>query len=294
MNDYSNLIVIGYAAGYGGEFFHSLLASNYTNYKPILRESNHLNNSDLNNWYTVDNYNSLGYLKCLDSVVDHCGDLITGENKTQTSVASVNGKKYMSLIWEKDPLLLIENLIYFCRQQYDTNKPKIINFHYHERLRHHNLFPNLTMNNIFPNSKKIRLVGDKYYHDLFSLLYLFKTNAITVNKKIGNTNLDFFIDGALPKRRKEFIGKPFEDFVDVDVGKLFFEDDKNIILTEALLSEITGTNIAINKHDILKKYKHKNLLILKNILGNDFLKNSEERNTELVFNYVKREFGKPH
>lgn len=287
---WNDLIVIGYPAGYGGEFFSSILVSNFDAYKPIQRKSAHVNNDKLKNWYTFDGYNSIGSLKSLDSILCHCGDLIDQSNSDKVKIVSRYAKPHIDIIWDSDPKVLIENLTYVCRDHVNYYKPKIINVHYHERLRNHEIFGSFTLNDIFPGSTKFRMACSSYYHDLFTLLYVFKTNAIYENINMGNDDKDFFFECALPERRKDFIGKPFEDFIDIDVGKLFFEDDFNVDLTEQQLSSVLNKKIDLNKKEITENYKPRNINILKDILGANFMDNSEETNTQLVFDYVSTKF----
>lgn len=280
---YENLIVVGYSAGYGGDFLSSVLLSNFKNYLPVSRNSNK---------YDFELHNSLGSLKSIDSIVDHCGDIITGQNINKIKVSSNFVEKYYNLLWDGTTSSFIDNLTLMIRDCVDRANPKVVNFHYHEKLRHHNLFESLNMDAILPKSKKLRLVCDTFYHDLFTLLYTYKTNAISESVRKGNQSIDFFIECTLPSRRKKFIGKPFEDFEDIDVGKLFFEGDENISLTEQQLSDTLNQQIVLNRNDKVKTYKINNLLLLEKLLGSNFLTRSEDENTRLVFQYVSNTFNK--
>lgn len=286
MHDYDDLIIISYKGGYGGDLVSTMIDQNF-NYK---RKINLLSGPQLNRFnYTQGQLNGfkglngvLRYLyKCLHRDVNDVNEEMGYLYKI------FNLGEIHNFCWDISPDQIMENLIEYFRYKYDClrDKPKVINTHYTEKPP--GPFSNFTVDQIFPGSTKIRLACEPKYVDFFNALCFYKLDQIIIepNERLDRSAVT--LDDLNDPNRHEYLKNNFEDFVDVDVGKLFFEDDVWVDKIEAQLSDIIGSRIALDKDFICSTYKPRNFEIIEHIFGPNYMSNSIDTNLEKFLDYAK-------
>lgn len=292
MIDYGDLIIVGYKGGWGGDMFASLLYKNfYPNYQYEFRplKGQRINNNHIK----YDKCGGLEPIKCIRELMLICDGLLKNERQVgQHRVFFEKSKnileQLLNMVYDDSADEIINNIIEICRYMYKTNPPKIWSCHYAQPPV--GLFSSFTMDQVFPGSKKIRLVSEHKHNVFFFALFMYKLN----------TNYYYeegFIDKAynnihfIPEHRiieglswDEFDDK-LEDFIDVDVGKLFIENGSNIDVVEQQLSDLIGTKIVLDRNYLEHQYCPKNTEILEHIFGKNYLNNKPEKNVQLLIDY---------
>ena len=294
MDTYNDMIIVGFKGGFGGDLFASILDSNF-NRKTKIKKQITYNNSSIDNMHAYPAH--LAELKGLHYLLFSLDVQLFPNNKT-TEDAFIQFHKAnfvnrcFNMVFDTDPEQIIENIIYYGRTLYEHNKPKVWCTHYCSRPPA--TFKNFTMERMFPGSTKLRLWCEPKYHDLFSALAFFKLDEAPINKHtvnmIHNSKINYVVyeEHLTTPDRFDYLNEPFEDFIDIDVGKLFFEDDSNVDIIEKQLSDICGQKIDLNKSYICNEYKVKNNNILETILGPNYLNNSIETNLSLFMKHVRK------
>lgn len=284
MHDYNNLIIIGYKGGYGGDLISTMIDKNFnrardysTPFKPELNRYNHTQDglSSFKNLTDVLKYFNLCYYYSTNKA-----------NNDMSYMCDMFGlEKIYNFCCEALPEQAIQNLITYFRYKYEMSKPRVINTHYVERPPE--LFSTFRADWVFPSSTKIRLICEPRYADFFNALCFFKLDQVVVKSGEQLNRSTVTIEDLSGADRHEYLKSSFEDFVDVDVGRMFFEGDEWVDKTQDQLSDILKTKIALDKNFICNEYKPKNSDILKHMLGTKYLDNSVDTNLEKFLNYAK-------
>ena len=263
MTDYSDLIIVNYEWGFGGDFFSSLLYKHYyPDYK--LRYHKH-NNGHLNNH--IDFPMHLNHVKS----VWHLLYCISSKWDGTFHEKKLDEKFYH--LQNAFKIVYDDNYDHeFGRSCYELSKPKVMSIHYDSNPKH---FEKFELDMVYPKSKKFRLVThDLKYKILFCIIGVFKIESVIFDQsKVVGRVKGIDAPGSPRIFSKDFEQyqteyTPFQDFVDIDVGKLYFGSDDYIPLVEQQVSDTIGTNITLNR-EWLSTYKHKNKMIVEHMLGHE-------------------------
>lgn len=247
-----HLTLVCYESGYGGDFFCALLDQALGNSK--------LKPTDGNNRYWFPNIPFSGcnlYAKNLQTIFSYY-------NKSRHSIELIDSqvgkidwidalKKIYDLCYDEDKGLFADNILHQIKSNlYLHNEFNVGNFHYMGN------FPDFDVRKIHGNMHLIVLnTSNKIYHQYFNALAKIKTNfVIHKNVKILSTK-DFFDWSSL---RAD---------IEIDSGKLFFEDSLDQTISETL-SKLINKEIKIDI-DALKNYRIENIKILTKYFGEDFM-----------------------
>lgn len=286
MHEYNNLVIISYKGGYGGDLVSTMIEQNFNQKRKIhLFSSPELNRFD----YTQGDLNGfkglngvLRYLyKCLHDDVKN-----VDEEMGYLYKVFKLGEVY-NFCWDESPKLIIQNLIEYLRLKYEClrDKPKVINTHYTERPPEP--FSAFAVDQVFPSSTKIRLVCEPKYVDYFNALCFFKLDQVIIKPGERLDRSAVTIEDLDDANRHEYLKMQFEDFIDVDVGKLFFEGDEWVDKIQVQLSDILKARIVLNKDFICNTYKPRNAEILECVLGSNYTNNSIDVNLEKFLDYAR-------
>lgn len=295
--DYKDLIIVGYKGGYGGDIISTLIEQNFNANTNISL----FGNPALNRYsYTPQ---SIACFKGLNTVLNYFHKCLTVrdvkrinnemkfENEVYGLVALYNFcwdelPDLYNFCWDELPANIIENLAIYYRHKYECllPRPRVINTHYVEPTP--KFFSEAIVETIFPGSKKIRLTCESKYVDYFNALCFYKLDQ-TIKKEgeIINDSRVTIEDLSSPDRFV-FLKEKLEDFIDVDVGRLFFEEDIWVDRVGEQLSDILKTKIVLDKNFISNVYKPANFKILEKMLGAGYLANSIETNLEGFLKYA--------
>ena len=259
----TNLILVNYLGGYGGDFFCNLLHN-------AIDPSYSFETTGLNK-YETSHHEKYKYIKLLGVIIQRYRSERQGRNTDDMNlVKSVHqrninvpwlwAEKMYSICYDKDPQTFYQNLKQAIRQElpYPKNNLVIANYH-NARFAHL-----LDMNQIIPKSKNILLYTNSLkYHCLFDLLGLYKKQFMFLKQAAESSHLDPNIVFEY-KASKQPI-PPNDNYLSIDAGRLFFEtgiEDQ----TNAALSEYLGCDIVLN-HEMLYKYRKNNIKILNSLVG---------------------------
>lgn len=303
MNNYSDLVIVGYPGGFGGDYFTSIINRNYNkNFTPIKRRNFSIHDKNLTNQYLYTASNTIPLFKSIQTILCLFCKHIRYEHLTEIEKAtlSLNFNQHIDnafkILFDETPKIILDNYNNFLVSNFNglKYKPHVINTHYCSDPPI--CFKNFSLNNIFPGSIKLRLVCESKYIDMFRVLNYFKTNQIIIEniddvtkfKKSDKSYESFLpIDDLTTKERFDIFKNNHDNFYDIDVGKLYFEDDSNVDIIETRLSEILNKKIYLNKAHICNEYKVKNDKILRLVLGNNYTKNSIDTNLELFLQHAR-------
>lgn len=277
MNCNTSQIVVGYDGGYGGDYFSMLLYSNFMReyqiepYKQV-QPHNKIFNNHYKHIYNPAIYSKV--IKNLSIFLQYCYLKVEKNNKNVNKLKKIFFGDDFNYFFDVNPNNVIDNISSFFNSTINYNIDNVTAIHYFTSPP--GTFKNFTFEKVYPNSIKFRLVSNKFYRVLFQTLSIFKNKTpLILQQDYQVLNNEF---------NTEFL-EPLEDFIDIDSGKLFFEDVKYIEQIEKKLSEILNKNINLKKNHIINTYKIKNHHILSHILGPNYLNNSIEKNIDLQRNY---------
>lgn len=292
MNKYDDLIVVGYPAGWGGEMFCSLLHNNYYSNTQYLNRQP-LGDQTIVNMIKYSGAKRLEYLKSFRQLFCTCDSDLNNEKFDGAHAFIAKHAKDMqmglyNMVCDGTPEGTIENTIDLARLLYSIDPPKIWPCHYSRSAP--GAFKSFTMDAMFPGSKKIRLISDEYHTVLFMGLFFYKLNSNycygsePVNSKYENIHC-LHEEAITSKIFMKGFDKKLEDFVDIDVGRLYFDNCSNVDEIEGQLSNHLGKSIIIDKKYLTETYNPKNNLILEHVFGKYYLNNNTETNMRKLIDY---------
>jgi hypothetical protein len=150
-------------------------------------------------------------------------------------------------------------------------------------------YKNLSLHDVFPDSTILHVItSSKRYARYFHLLFHFKTKDNETDKILQTNTLR-------PEQLLHDFIKPvppriFDDrSIAVDMGKLIFEKDyTHLSEIEEQLSKAIHKTVKLDRKKFVE-YADRNVDIVKSILGEDFMSQSEEEQVAKSLNYIHRE-----
>lgn len=255
----TNLIIVNYRGGYGGDFFANILHNAIDPKFNVV-----VDNSGFNKYKVTNKHGWFSCLKHIGLLVQRHRDQQNGR-PTQMFFAHrgeawIWADKIYRMSYDPDIKVFSENLKEVLREQLTYPQDEVIVTNYH------NMFPNnfelFEMGHVFPQSKGIFLYADSYkYHCLFDLLGSYKTKYLFLLRSALDYGLySGALIGGQPKRL------PNDKSLPVDVGRLFFDLDTYDQVNEDLSNHL-GCKIVLNK-DAIVRYRENNLKIIEDTIGN--------------------------
>jgi hypothetical protein len=168
-------------------------------------------------------------------------------------------KKIMNIIYDEDFDTFKKNHIQFIRncmyEDYLQKKYIIRNTHYIEALKY------INMVDIFPGCLIVILfVKNNEYALLNLLLDRIKNKKIEEKKDQVNLVLQTYHMNNLTVHYSNFLSNSYDKFIEVDVGKLYFEDGYEDE-AEKILSAKSNIEIKLDR-EMIKKYRKGNMDLL--------------------------------
>lgn len=285
----TNKAIVSYVGGYGGDIFTTLLLSNFedgVNPTPITDQSV----GEFLNRYS----SPTDFCKCGRGIDDFFSLILNIDNQ---SIEYTYLKEYFKddllNVYDADDDKLIENFVHYCRSYLyiDQSKPFIIPTHYTSKLD--DRFAKFDIENILPNSVKIRLNSYPEHVPLFRGLAKFK-NKMPTKYSLSELVVLFetieYDTATETDNYVERLSTPLSRFIDINISEVWLQGGSSIDYLQTILTDMFDTPIKMDKSFIEKIYNPNNKTILTSIFGSSFLDNSYETNKAHLVNYVTDSF----
>lgn len=248
---YNKLVTVNFEAGYGGDFFSSVLYSNLNNVNLPLPDSNNKYNfqNDYDNriekffilrnfyYFTMLYYNNT----LLNNYKQRYQTLDQSQYKQMDHVFSYVVDLYDRLYDDNDQVFF-QNVIDFSRQLVDDQTPNVLSVHY-TKYR----IEQLSFQDIFPGSVNLLLnISNSKSHSLFNFIGWYKNSSVDDNYSV-----------KWPEWYKQTFDFK-EDVISVDRLFIFNDDD---YIDEVLSMINTKLDITLDKQTIID-YRTRNQQIL--------------------------------
>lgn len=254
LND-KHLTLVCYRSGYGGDFLCAMIDQALGNIKFEIR--------DANNRYWSTNYVFKivnRYVKSLHHILSYYynkGSVEFIDSLANKIEWADDIKQIYDMCFDKDEDVFVSNLMYMIKSNMNLpHRYNVANLHYYGE------FPALDV---------------RSFHDPISVIFLTTENVLYQQyfHALSQIKTSFSVlKSGQMKRRDRLDWKPPPYAVEIDVGKLFFEDTLDDTISETL-SNIVGTPLKIDT-DELKDYRIKNDAVLKRYFGDDYSSMSVE------------------
>ena len=258
----TNLIIVNYKGGYGGDFFCNIL-------QKAIDPSHTFTPSATNQFDVSHKFGEWSWLKELGNLVQrHMDEQLNRGLDYSLAIRNLSwsyADGIYKICYDPDISVFANNVADFLKQKmiYPTDKVVVCNYHntIHKNLIHFDL------TRIFPQSKGIFLRTDSLkYHALFQLLALYKNDYKPLRKVarylVNNMSPDIYQYNASSDRPEPFSNTDFA----IDSGRLFFDMD---IINKINKDLSIYLNCEIKLDDqIIKHYRQKNLDIINRTIGN--------------------------
>jgi len=277
-------VLVNYTGGYCGSFFCGLIAQNL--------DVGHrwLNDERKNIFYFLSDEIDTKYIKIFGKLFEIRRGTLKKEDLKY--IADNNLDDYYAhafhlykIVHDEDDREFIQNIKSHYRELMNEKKNEffITTIHYGYQ------YKDLTLQDIFDKAVVLHIVTkSKKYARYFHLLFHYKTKDDEADKVLQSKTLSAdeiysdFIDPSMPKIFDE-------SSIPVDMGRIIFErDEDHLEEIEAELTRRIGKVIKIDRMR-LNEYADKNVKILKSILGEDFMNQSESEQIEKSLQYIERE-----
>lgn len=295
--DYDDFIIVGYRGGWGGDMFASLIYKHfYKDYQHKLQQPK--SHVVVNSMIDFRQQHELRMFKNIDDclfVVDALLQDLKSLDKSAALSKHESAMKKISpfceFVFDEDPQILANNIKDVLREVYHFKRTKVWPIHY--TTRPPKTFSQFSMDWVFPGSKKFRLVCEPRFCDMFVALYLYKGGFNFYGKETWNSrgqhkNKSAFHEDWLHKPPSWYEFDKLEDFVDIDVGKLFIETRSNIDEVEDQLSTTLNTKIELDRDYLENSYRPKTKAILETVFGSNYLENDKDTNFKNLIEYGYR------
>lgn len=242
------LIVVGYAAGYGGNFFTSILHSclkKESEFIPINQNNEYVYSGQTDAWAML-NYMLRAYHKG-PLKVDHL------KPHSEIYVYYERAKNIFNSLYHPDKQIFIKNLVQYIRKNSISNDGiNLFNSHYYKP------YDSFSLSMIESDFVFFLLMtNDRKKMLLFELLLHIKKNQL---------NHRDFVEDLIKNILEVNVIEPFDSAVMIEVGELFLSTkSSNLDQVESILSESLGKKITVDK-ELISDYSRSNVQML-----NDFL-----------------------
>ena len=280
----TKVILVNYTGGYCGNFLSYLIGESLGTDYTI--KSNEANNS----YYFQSGEIETRYIKPFGKLFDiRQGFLKMEELELITRLRHDESYTYVmnlyKILYDEDDDVFIKNIKIYYADLMSRLKSKffITNIHYAFK------YKNLLLQDVFKDSIVFYVGTDStMYARFFSLLFHYKVKDAAADQLLQlNTLNDREINYSFIN---PLLYKPFDDAsIYVDMGKLLFEKKLDIFnVIEDKFYAMTGIELNLDRIKFLD-YMDKNIQILENILGKDFLTQSENQHIKKSLEFINTE-----
>jgi hypothetical protein len=277
-------ILVNYQGGYCGSFFCGLIAR-ALDVDHILEHDN-----KINIYYYSNKDIKTMYVKTFGKLFDIRKGVISKEELNEITekkldACYVYAKNLYKIVDDEDEQAFIENIKSYFSDLMTLQKSEylIASIHYAYR------YKDVDIHDIFPGSTILHIVTENKRHArYFHLLYHYKTKDDETDKVLQKNTL------TLEQIKKDFIDvispSPFDDSsIHVDMGKLIFNRDyDHFSEIERKLSESIGKPVVLDRTKFYE-YADRNIDIIKKILGDDFMQQTEKVQIEKSIKFIEGE-----
>ena len=279
----TKVILVNYTGGYCGNFLSHLIGEHL----PVKYDISV--NDDVNAYYFKSTEIETKYIKPFGKLFEIRNgflsmkdlELITQEKIDPSYTYVMNLYK---ILHDEDDRVFMENVKSYYHELMSNLKEQffLTNIHYVNR------YKDLSIHDVFKDSSVVHIsTYHKTYMSLFTLLFHAKTKNDAADQILQSKTLSdrsIFNDIVFP------IPRPFDDrSIPVDMGKILFEDDySSFYELQTRLSNEIGIELNLDLEKF-KIYSKKNIEILEEILGKDFLEVPHVKLTKKILEYINDE-----